>query len=170
MDHVVAAEIAWAAAMSGHATLRFNYRGVGASQGKVSENSHLADALAALEVLEETYPDRMPAVLSIGVSAQVLTEMAKQREVAGMAAVSPAEVEVETLARWGPRSLVIVAEHDLRMPRATLAQAVAGEGGQLEVVAGADRHFSKNLAQIGKRVASWLDQLESEKSDDISTT
>ena len=34
MDHVVAAEVAWAAATAGHPTLRFNFRGVGASQGE----------------------------------------------------------------------------------------------------------------------------------------
>ena len=34
MDHVVAAELVWAAARAQHPTLRFNFRGVGASQGE----------------------------------------------------------------------------------------------------------------------------------------
>src|SRR4051812_9289647 len=54
MDHVLAAEIAWAAATADHPTLRFNYRGIGASQGEVGTASEwLTDAEAALRLIEE---------------------------------------------------------------------------------------------------------------------
>jgi alpha/beta superfamily hydrolase len=169
MDHTVAAEIAWGAATANHATLRFNYRGVGGSQGKVSGESHLSDALAALAFLEETHLNP-PAVVSIGSSARVLAAIAEQRELAGLAAVSPAEVDAQTLGEWGWKGLVILAEHDLRMPRASVAQAIAESGGQMELVAGADRHFRKNLVQVGRCIAAWLDRLETGKSDGISGT
>ena len=54
MDHVVLAEIAWATTMAGHPTLRFNFRGVGGSQGERSGEEECAqDAEAALHVLIE---------------------------------------------------------------------------------------------------------------------
>src|ERR1700694_3261670 len=54
MDHPVAAEVGWAAARAGFPTLRFNFRGVGGSQGvRGDENSRVQDAEAALRALEE---------------------------------------------------------------------------------------------------------------------
>lgn len=49
MDHVVCAELVWAAARAGHPTVRFNHRGIGGSQGKSGQGSELLeDAEAAL--------------------------------------------------------------------------------------------------------------------------
>src|SRR5689334_18160191 len=54
MDHIVGAEVAWAVSQAGHPCLRFNYRGVGASQGKPGRGAALVDeALAALEAAAE---------------------------------------------------------------------------------------------------------------------
>src|SRR6478672_4831605 len=54
MVHVVCAELAWAAARANHAELRFNFRGVGASQGKRGGGTaQLKDAEAALALVEE---------------------------------------------------------------------------------------------------------------------
>src|SRR3989442_376644 len=73
MDHVVAAESSWAVATSGHPTLRFNFQGVGASQGKqsVDGKSLALDAEAALAVLEENTEGAPAAVLAIGSAAEV---------------------------------------------------------------------------------------------------
>src|SRR5688572_23837884 len=52
MDHVVWAEVVWAAAMAGFPTLRFNSRGVGASQGQPGDaQAQLEDARAALQLV-----------------------------------------------------------------------------------------------------------------------
>src|SRR5687768_14662872 len=54
MDHVVAAEVAWAAATRGFPTLRFNFQGVAGSQGKRSSGAALvADAEQALALVHE---------------------------------------------------------------------------------------------------------------------
>ncbi|HET9551847.1 MAG TPA: alpha/beta hydrolase, partial [Anaeromyxobacteraceae bacterium] len=54
MDAPIVAELAWAAARAGHASLRFQHRGLGASQGRVDPARRLDDALAAHAHLVET--------------------------------------------------------------------------------------------------------------------
>src|SRR5688500_17664222 len=52
MESPIIAELAWAATRNGHATLRFNYRGVGASEGAFGDaDDSLADAIEAAEQL-----------------------------------------------------------------------------------------------------------------------
>src|SRR3954464_13789743 len=71
MDHVVVAELAWAATQAGYPSLRFNYRGVGASQGKRSAGDALGeDARAAFELARDNWGEA-PLVASIGGSARV---------------------------------------------------------------------------------------------------
>ena len=61
MDHVIAAELAWAAATAGFPTLRFNYRGVGGSQGLAGTGEALVeDAEAAMRVLLENAQSTQP--------------------------------------------------------------------------------------------------------------
>ncbi len=163
MDHVVAAELAWAAASSGHPTLRFNYRGVGGSQGKPTGfQGHVVDAEAALTVLAENVSggdgaDVPIAVASIGGSAGVAMALAKRHPgVERLALIAPRDVEPKEWVRLSRPLLVVVAERDTALSRAALAAAVAEAAGQLEVVQKADRAFTRGLAQVGKAVADFL--------------
>jgi alpha/beta superfamily hydrolase len=54
MDAPLLAEVAWVAARAGHASLRFQHRGRGASQGAFDLGSAVDDAHAALAHLRET--------------------------------------------------------------------------------------------------------------------
>src|SRR5688572_18357855 len=101
MDHVVAAEVAWAAAQSGRPTLRFNFRGVGASQGKQGDaKSRLVDIEAAMQVLEENAGGAGVAALAIGGSAQSAVQLvAKHRSITGLAMVTPRDFEPSELIR-----------------------------------------------------------------------
>jgi alpha/beta superfamily hydrolase len=54
MDAPLLAEIAWVAARAGHASLRFQHRGRGASQGTFDPVRTVDDALSALAHLRET--------------------------------------------------------------------------------------------------------------------
>ncbi len=158
MDHVVGAEIAWAAASAGHPTLRFNYRGVGASQGAQGGAAEcLLDAEAALRVLLENAGAPVCAAVSIGGSATVLRGLAERHPaVHGRAFVSPAALAPEDFARLAPPLLVIVGAKDLRQPRAALAAAVTGAKGQFELIEEADGSFLRNLPQVGRATAQWL--------------
>lgn len=162
MDHVIAAELVWHAANSGFATLRFNYRGVGASQGQHGPlESLVADAEAALEVLRENAGSATVAVAALYGGAQVaLALLARRPEVAGVALVAPADVKPEALARVERPLLVLVGTESTRVPHAAaLGSAVAAAGGELELVEDAGPTFHRSLPTLGRTVAGWLQRL-----------
>lgn len=147
MDHVIGAELSWAAARMGHPTLRFNWRGVGASQGRRGDlASWVEDARAAIEVARESSDDALPFVASIGGASKVA--MSLIGDVAGVCLVSPTDIE-----EWGPHVWVVVAQADLseRLKVAT---------DRLRVIPGADRRFQKNLPMVGKAVVECLNASE----------
>jgi alpha/beta superfamily hydrolase len=163
MDHVVAAEVAWAVAMGGHPTLRFNFRGVGASQGtRGGTQAQIDDVQAALRVIEENVGVASPAVLTIGGSAWTALHAQKDHPgISGLCFVSPVGLDLADLPRLSVPLLVIIGEHDNREPRAALAAAVTEAGGTIEVIPAADPTFNRNLPQVGKAALRWLDGLSS---------
>ena len=160
MDHPVAAELAWAVTRAGHPTLRFNFRGVGASPGQPGlPEAQGEDIEAALRALEETAGTAAPAIASLGGSATTVLGLAAVHPgLAGVALVSPTALEVEDLARVRPALLVVVGAGET-LRRAALAAAVAEAGGMLVVVPGADARFQRNLPEVGRSVAQWLQGL-----------
>ena len=161
MDHVIGAELAFAAATGGHATLRFNYRGVGGSQGERGAGPALVDeAEAALRVVMENAQAPTAAVASMHASARVaLALRARHAGVAGLCLVSPRGVTPGELTGLGRELLVVVGERDDTLSRAELARAVAEAGGTLEVVEGAGAHLHHALPLVGKMVRAWLKRL-----------
>jgi uncharacterized protein len=159
MDHVVAAELAFAAARAGHATLRFNYRGVGASQGARGTGLE-EDASAALDVARENARARSVAVAALhGSGAVALALAARRSEPCGLCLIGPRDLPLERLAQLSLPLLVVLWEGDAHTPRAPLAEAVAAAGGTLEVVQDAGPAFPRNLPAVGHLVARWLQRL-----------
>lgn len=161
MDHVIAAELVWAAANAGFPTLRFNHRGVGASQGTRGKDlALLEDAEAALRMLMENAGTTAVAVAALHGGAQVaLALQAKHPSVGGLCLVAPADIAPEVLSRVTCPLLVVQGEQDARLPRAKVAAAVAQAGGDLEVIDDAGATFQRNLPQVGRAVAAWLRRL-----------
>jgi len=166
MDHVVAAELAWAAATAGFPTLRFNFRGVGASQGPRGDLAgRAADARAALQLLGENAGTDAVVLASIGGSASLALELADSLPaVRGLALVSPSAIaperfDPERLAGVARPLVVVVGELDGRLSRAALADAVTRAGGRLAVIEKADAAFTRSLPQVGKVVAHLLKRL-----------
>jgi len=146
MDHVVGAELAWAAARAGFPTLRFNWRGVGASQGRRGDLPALIDeARAALAVARDN-SGGAPLIASIGGSFRVA--MSLRGDAAGICLVSPSDIEV-----WGSDVWVVVAQTDL-------SAGLKVETGRLTVIPGTDRTFQKNLPLVGRAVVECLNGLE----------
>jgi hypothetical protein len=147
MDHVVGAELAWAAARAGFPTLRFNWRGVGGSQGQRGQLPALVDeARAAVRVAKDNAGGAAPLIASIGGSFRVALSV--RGDAAGVCLVSPTDIE-----EWGADVWVVVAQSDLaRSP------GVATE--RLHVIPGADRTFQKNLPLLGKAVVGCLNAAE----------
>jgi uncharacterized protein len=154
MDHVVCAELAWAAARAGHPVLRFNFRGVGASQGeRGSASSRVEDAVAALALLRENVQRREVALAAVGASAETALELAASHpEIVGLALISPAGA-VEPVSLAVPL-LCVVGEEESGSER--LSAALESAGARLEVIPGADARFHRNLAAVGRAVTRWL--------------
>jgi len=161
MDHVLAAELAWAAAHAGFPTLRFNHRGVGASQGTRGRDlALLEDAEAALQVLLENAGTRAVAVAALHGGAQVaLALQARDAQVGGLCLVAPADIDPAILARVTCPLLVVQGEQDGRLPRAGVADAVMRAGGDFEVIDDAGAAFHHNLPHVGRAVSAWLRKL-----------
>ncbi|GMU59733.1 MAG: hypothetical protein AMXMBFR34_14960 [Myxococcaceae bacterium] len=162
MDHVVSAELAFAASHAGHPTLRFNYRGVGGSQGQPSRQVEalLDDALAALELAMENAGGEAVVVASLGASDAVAFKLASQVTLAGLALVSPSVLLPEDLAAL-PRlaTAVVLAEADPGQDRGRWATALEAREGLLTVVPGATRAYQRNLPMVGKAVVGLLARL-----------
>lgn len=161
MDHVLAAELAWAAAHAGFPTLRFNHRGVGASQGTRGQGDALVeDAAAAMQVLLENAGTSALAVASLHGGARVaLALQARFPAVGGLCLVAPADVEPGALGRVTCPLLVVQGEADGRLPRAAVSAAVARAGGDFEVIDEAGATFQHNLPQVGRVVSNWLQRI-----------
>jgi uncharacterized protein len=160
MDHALGAELAWAASRGGHPTLRFNFRGVGASPGRPGDaDSQVQDIEAALRTLAETAGGAACAVVSLGGSAHSLLRLADGHpSLAGIALVSPEALPAKALAGVRIPLLVLLGEAGPE-EGPELAAAVRKAGGRLLVVPGADARLHRNLPEVGRSLARWLEGL-----------
>jgi pimeloyl-ACP methyl ester carboxylesterase len=134
MDHVLAAELAWASAQAGHPSLRFNYRGVGGSQGEKSGLAEYSrDTLAALELLRANANAPHVLVAAIGSARSLIDVLFEDAAVLGVAHLDPTVQEPATSVRG----------------RIVLRQFPVDPG------------LRQGLPQAGRNVAQWLMQLAS---------
>jgi len=155
MDHVVCAELAWAAARAGRPVLRFNFRGVGASQGSRGDAaSRVEDAAGALRLLRENAGAVEVALAAVGESAGTALALAGEHPgIVAVALVSPPPGALE-VRRQVPL-LCIVGEDE--PGRAGLVAASGEAGGRVEMVPGADARFQRNLPEVGRLALRWLE-------------
>jgi alpha/beta superfamily hydrolase len=159
MDHVVGAELAYAVSHQGHPTLRFNYRGVGGSQGQPSRTplEWVEDARAALQLAMDNTAGHRAVIASIGASDAVALRLAEQVPLAGLILINPSMAQPSDFE--GRDSLawplaVIVAELDETQDRGRWAAALERHEGVFTVVPGATRTYQRNLPLVGKAAAS----------------
>ena len=161
----VIAELAWALTRAGHPTLRFDYRGVGASRGVSGQRAgsgriddlrgEVADLQQICEHLLAT--TRMSGACAVGYSfgAAVALEAAGDPRIARLVLIAPptALYDFAATAELTKPVLVVCAQHDRYCDRSVLK---VPEGATLEVIAHADHFFARGLTGLGKTVASWL--------------
>jgi uncharacterized protein len=154
MDAVVVAELAWAAARAGHASLRFQYRGVGASQGDVDPARAAEDAEASYRHLAETVGPRV-AIAAVGGAAEAALAIAAAHAgvVERVVLVAPERPPPRVASPL--RVLAVLPEAGAAVDVPALAGAL-GPLGRVEVVPGADRLFLAGLPRVGKLVVDWL--------------
>ncbi|HZJ55933.1 MAG TPA: alpha/beta hydrolase [Myxococcaceae bacterium] len=155
MDHVVCAELAWAAARARRPVLRFNFRGVGASQGSRGDaGSRVEDATGALRLLRENTGAVDVAVAAVGGSAETALTLAGQHpSIVALVLVSPPP---GVLGAPVGRPLLCILGEDEPGRAGLVASATEGRG-RVEVVAGADARFRRNLPEVGRLALRWLE-------------
>ena len=161
----VIAELAWALTRAGHATMRFNYRGVGASRGV---SRHEGGSLRIGDVSEEVEDlfqiidqllatTQMQAACAIGYSfgAKVALAAAQDPRISQLVLVAPPNTlaDFSALASVQKPLLVLCAHHDAFCDRAALQLP---EGALLDVIPHSDHFFGRGLTEMGKAVAAFL--------------
>jgi alpha/beta superfamily hydrolase len=161
----VIAELAWALTRAGHATMRFNYRGVGASRGVSRHEAgslqigDVADEVADLsQILDHLLATtHLSAACAVGYSfgAKVVLEAAQDARVSHVVLIAPPNklADFGSLKGLGKPLLVVCAHHDSYCDR---AQLQLPEQAKLEVIPHADHFFGRGLTELGKLVAKWL--------------
>jgi alpha/beta superfamily hydrolase len=144
METTLIAELAWAVTRAGHPTLRFNYRGVGASPGRFTEEHAYEDLLKAAHHLRACIADgeeALPplALLGIGLGANLAVRLAQAADFTASPLIllgpdAPAQTQ-------GVRGEVVVldpAQHSLRDLGKIVAETVS-LGGRWKATEGGAR-------------------------------
>jgi uncharacterized protein len=157
MESPIIAELAWAVTRRGHPTLRFNYRGIGASSGSFGdETSALQDARDAAEHLRATTSQSMIAVLGIGFGATIASSLVLADEnVELLIAIAP-DVDALPVALCSTsKEVVLVAAHgeDPAVKTELSRYAKRFSHGRLALIPGADPTFIRGLVELGRVVA-----------------
>ncbi|MEX2204902.1 MAG: alpha/beta fold hydrolase [Myxococcota bacterium] len=154
LEHPVISELAYALYKAGIASLRFNWRGVGASQGAITGDALAADQdyLAAVEQVHETTG---APVIAAGYSfgaATALRAGLRDPRVAELILIAPPVQMIESLALdefRGPVH-VIVGGRDAYAPLGPLSALLEGlPNANLDVIPKADHFFATHgLAEL----------------------
>lgn len=161
MDSPVATELGLAASDAGYSSLRFNWRGVGASAGKPSGEMADADAdtLAALDFMQASVEGGIVACgYSWGSLAVFRTCTAAPRvKKLVLVAPPPALLDRARLERSGKPTLIVTGDRDDYVPLDELRKLVEGLARvELVVLPGVDHFFMLGLRELGRSVRGWL--------------
>ncbi|MFQ5514217.1 MAG: alpha/beta hydrolase [Myxococcota bacterium] len=147
LEHPVVNEIAYALYREGFASLRFNWRGVGASQGVMSGDPGAAerDYRAALEHVACTVPGPLTACgYSFGAAAALRVGLGDERVRSLLLVAPPIDLIVDQPLEALERPLhVIVGSHDAFAPVTALSELLEPlPCARLDVIPKADHFFA----------------------------
>ncbi len=161
LESPVVSEIAYACSKHGISSLRFNWRGVGASAGTPSGDTADADVdvdSALAHVAESVDGPVVACGYSFGAAAMVRLA-ARSRRIDRLVLVAPPPplVSPDAIVDAGKRTLILAGTEDSLAPLREIQEPLLDAPGiTLHPVKGADHFFQAGLAEIGKRTASWL--------------
>lgn len=160
MESPVVAELSWAIARNGLATLRFDWRGVGASAGTPSgdlddASTDYRDALAQLA--ESVAGPLVAAGYSFGaVAALAAAAQAPRVRSLVLIAPPPSMLDRAALAEHPFDVLIVAGEHDGIAPAAALeAIAASLPRGRFVRIDEADHFFGAGLADLSRAVTEF---------------
>jgi len=147
----------------GFATLRFNFRGVGASEGEHSGGvGEIDDAKAAMQFLLAQQGIAKAAPIMAGYSFGAATAMragAELEEVTTMAAVAlPVGMgDFSSAAGSGKKIVLVAGNHDSYCPKRGITELATSCRAQLRIIEGADHFFSGYEDTLTNALAELLD-------------
>lgn len=156
-------------AKRGFSVLRFNFRGVGRSQGLFDNGpGELSDAATALDWLQLANPDaRSCWIAGVSFGGWIAMQLLMRRpEIDGFIAVAPPAnlYDFSFLAPCPSSGLVINGDHDRVVPAAsvkTLVEKVKTQKGIIishETIAGANHFFENKTDELNAAVNTYLDK------------
>ena len=152
----------------GFSVLRFNFRGVGRSQGAFDNGvGELSDAAYAFDWMQQ-FNSNSPFCWIAGYSFGALISMQlmmRRPEIEGFVSISPpaGTEDFSFLAPCPSSGLIIHGDKDTHVPLDAvkkLAQKLDGQKNisvNLSIVKGADHFYKDNMDNLSKEVASYLD-------------
>ena len=152
----------------GFSVLRFNFRGVGRSQGAFDNGvGELSDAAYAFDWMQQ-FNSNSPFCWIGGYSFGALISMQlmmRRPEIEGFVSISPpaGTEDFSFLAPCPSSGLIIHGDKDTHVPLDAvkkLAQKLDGQKNisvNLRIVKGADHFYKDNMDNLSKEVASYLD-------------
>jgi alpha/beta superfamily hydrolase len=161
MDNHVVLALRSAFADAGATTLRFNFRGAGASQGEHDAGrGEVDDARAAVRELRVLRPESRMLAAGYSFGARVAAELASTEQLARLVLVSP-PAAMGALPRppEGVDTLIATGEWDDIAPAARLAELV-GPRCRLVVVDEAGHAWWPGVDRLVSEVTAFLGELE----------
>jgi alpha/beta superfamily hydrolase len=161
MDNPVVVRVAEVAQGEGIATLRFNFRGVGASGGAhAGGEGEQEDVTAALAALA----GRLPAEGPIGLAGYSFGAWVAARVAAAMPALPALALlapplrmyHLDFLSHAPPHTLLVSGSRDQYCPVETLERLGMRLGTKVEIIEGAEHFFFGKLFPLGETVERWL--------------
>jgi len=167
MNNKVVYTLFHAFSRNGFSALRFNFRGVGKSQGVWGGGEgELADAAAALDWLQATNPEAESCWIGgFSFGAWIAMRLlARRPEINGFIAVAPPVnlSDFSALPRLPASGLIVQGDQDKIVPPEgvkTLAEKLQGQRDiavTYRVIAGADHFFAGRLEQLGAVIERYI--------------
>jgi alpha/beta superfamily hydrolase len=161
MHNKVAHTLARAFVRQGLRTLRFNFRGTEASEGRYDEGvGELDDALAAIEWVQADQPDVPVWLAGFSFGAAIAVRVAAAVEVAGLISVAPAIYRFARGMTGQPRCpwLIVQGDEDELVAVDETVEWVNGlePGPELLVMTGAEHFFHGRLVELRNAVEDFV--------------
>lgn len=164
MTSLVTSELFRSLPSSGLAVLRFNFRGVGTSEGKHEFGvGEALDIVAALDTMSVECPTLPIFVSGWSFGADTSLSVLDQRIMAWLACAPPLRVlpleDLSAAAGADPRpKLLIVPEHDqFRDPESAIEATAAWLNTEVVAVAGADHFFVGRTNKVAALIVTSID-------------
>jgi uncharacterized protein len=153
----------------GWAVLRFNFRGIGRSEGESSDGrAEVADACGAVDTARERWPDLPLAIAGWSFGGAVAIRVAlTEPAVSACVAIAPAVVPKPGITAGTPSPeevslerplLIVCGSNDKQVSTADVRRWAEAVGADYEEVPGANHFFWAKYDELSSLIARWLDE------------